>query len=57
MDIIRQAATDIGINLELLRTPNRRVLENLKRDEIDGAFMFSSNSERMHNGQYRVPRL
>lgn len=52
MDIIRQAATDIGIHLEFQRTPNRRVLENLKLGEIDGAFMFSFNSERLHNGQY-----
>lgn len=52
MDIIRQAATDIGINLEFLRMPNRRVMENLKLGEIDGAFMFSFNTERMHNGRY-----
>jgi polar amino acid transport system substrate-binding protein len=52
IDIIRQAATDIDITLEFLRMPNRRVLENLKLGAIDGAFMFSFNSERMHNGQY-----
>jgi polar amino acid transport system substrate-binding protein len=55
MDIIRQAATDIDINLEFLRTPNRRVMENLKLGEIDGAFMFSFNTERMHNSQYPMP--
>ncbi len=52
IDIIRQAAADIGINLEFQRTPNRRVLENLKLGEIDGAFMFSFNTDRMPNGQY-----
>jgi polar amino acid transport system substrate-binding protein len=52
MEIVRQAAADIGIELEFLRTPNRRVLENLKLGEIDGAFMFSFNTERMRNGQY-----
>jgi polar amino acid transport system substrate-binding protein len=52
IDIIRQAAMDIGIDLVFLRTPNRRVLENLKLDEIDGAFMFSFSTDRMHNGQY-----
>jgi hypothetical protein len=55
MDIIRQAATGIDINLEFLRTPNRRVLKNLKRGEIGGAFMFSFNTERMHNDQYPMP--
>jgi hypothetical protein len=55
MDIIRQAATGIDINLEFLRTPNRRVLKNLKLGEIGGAFMFSFNTERMHNDQYPMP--
>ncbi len=68
IELIRQAAQDLGIEVRFERLPNKRVLLALQNGSIDGAFIYSHNAERatfasfpMRNGQpdplRRVARL
>lgn len=52
LDIIRQAAQDSGISIEIQRLPNKRVLFELQSGVIDGAFIFSHNAERQAFAEY-----
>jgi len=52
IEIITQAAKDIGIRTVFHRYPNKRVLLYLKRGEIDGAGIYSYKKERLSNGLY-----
>jgi polar amino acid transport system substrate-binding protein len=52
-EIISEAAKLIGIKIQYIRLPNRRVQLSLREgDAIDGAFMFSYSEERDINGVY-----
>ncbi len=52
VEIIKQAAKDIGIKVVFVRYPNKRVLLSLLRGEIDGAGVYSFKKERLKNGLY-----
>jgi len=52
VEIIKQAAKDIGIEVSFVRYPNKRVLLSLSRGEIDGAGIYSFKKERLKNGLY-----
>lgn len=52
IDIIKQAAQDVGITVEFHRLPNKRVLLELQNGVIDGAFIFSHNQERQVFADY-----
>ncbi len=51
-EIIQHAASALGLSVEFLSLPNRRVQELLKAGEINGAFMFSFKAERQASAVY-----
>lgn len=52
VELIRQVALELKIQLVFQRLPNRRVMVALKNGEIDGAFIFSHNPEREQFSRY-----
>ncbi|NQY94877.1 MAG: transporter substrate-binding domain-containing protein [Campylobacteraceae bacterium] len=52
IEIIKQAAKDIGIKVVFVRYPNKRVLISLSRGEVDGAGIYSFKKERLISGLY-----
>ena len=46
VEIITEAANKLGIKLSIDRAPTKRILDNLQKNQIDGAFDFSYSSER-----------
>ncbi len=52
VEIISQAAKELGLNIKIERRPNLRVLAELEEGTADGAFSFSFKEERLKNGQY-----
>ena len=46
VDLIRQAAQELALDVSFERLPNKRVLLALQSGAIDGAFIFSHNAER-----------
>lgn len=52
VEILQESFAEAGIPLNLMRLPNRRVIEALKMGEIDGAFLFSYSPERNRFAAY-----
>ncbi|MCJ7435688.1 MAG: transporter substrate-binding domain-containing protein [Anaerolineales bacterium] len=52
IEIIAQAAKELGLNIIVERRPNKRVLTELEEGTADGAFSYSYKEERLINGQY-----
>lgn len=52
IDVINQAVNDLGIEVEFVRLPGKRVLEYIKEGKVDGGFIFSYNSERALYARY-----
>lgn len=52
VEIILKAAKDIGVEIELVRYPGKRVLKYIEVGEVDGGFIFSYNKERAKYGAY-----
>lgn len=52
IELIAQAAKELGLNIEFVRRPNKRVLVELKEGDADGIFCFSFKEARLKNGQY-----
>lgn len=52
IDIIKQAAEDIGVKIELRRLPDKRLFVYLENGNADGNFIQSFNRERMKYGMY-----
>jgi polar amino acid transport system substrate-binding protein len=52
IELITQAAKELGLNIIIERRPNRRVLTELEDGTADGAFSYSFKEERLTNGQY-----
>ena len=52
LEIIAQAAKELGLNIKFERLPNKRVLMELENGTVDGAFSYSYKEERLKNGQY-----
>lgn len=51
-DIINQALQELGIGVEYVAMPNKRVLLMLEQNAVDGAFMYSFKTQRMRHGVY-----
>lgn len=52
IDIILQAAQDIGITVNFFRYPNKRVFSCLENGIVDGAFTYSFKKERLMKAEY-----
>ncbi|MDN3578984.1 transporter substrate-binding domain-containing protein [Chitinimonas viridis] len=52
VDLIDLAAQDIGIKVEFIRMPARRLLQDMGAGLIDGAFIFSFKDDRLAFGHY-----
>ncbi len=52
VDILKAAAEKVGVDIKIVRYPNKRVQLYLSKGEIDGAFMYSFQEKRMVNGRY-----
>lgn len=52
LEIISQAAQDIGAKVNYIRYPNKRVQNFLQKGKVDGAFIFSYKKERLKMGVY-----
>lgn len=52
VELIKQAADEIGVEVVFSRMPNKRVMLALRTGQIDGAFIFSWNEERAAVARY-----
>lgn len=52
VDLLREVAKQLNLELTLLRYPNNRVLKKLADNRIDGAFCYSFNPERAAIAHY-----
>lgn len=52
VEIINHIATELDIEIEFVRMPGLRVLNTLKTDNLDAAFLFSYKKEREEFGAY-----
>lgn len=56
VELVRMAATDLGLDLRITRMPWLRCLAALERGEIDAIFNASFKEDRMANGVYPMLR-
>lgn len=54
LEIISKAAERLNYRIRFVRFPNKRVLFNLEKGTIDGAFCYSFKQERLKSGVYPV---
>lgn len=52
VELVKMTAAEIGVELELVRQPWKRALENLKKGEVDGVFSGSFSKDRLELGVY-----
>lgn len=52
IDIIEEAAQQLGIDIEYVRMPGKRVLQKIKNNQVDGGFIFSYSQERAQYATY-----
>ena len=52
VELVQMTAAEIGVELELVRQPWKRALDNLKKGEVDGVFSGSFSKDRMDIGVY-----
>lgn len=52
IDVLNQAAKDLGLEVEYVRYPVKRILDSLQHGEIDGAFMYSFKEDRQAFGHF-----
>ena len=52
IEIINQAAEVLGFSVDYLRMPGQRVLQELKKGNLDAAFIFSHKQDRLQYGRY-----
>lgn len=52
LDIISEAAREIGIKIKYYRVPNKRIFHELKTGNADGAFVFSFKKDRAKIAEY-----
>ena len=52
IELLNQAAKELGIEVEYERAPQLRSLKRLQLGELDGAFMYSYSPERLVYGRY-----
>jgi len=51
IDVIEQAASMLNIKINYVRVPGKRVLNQIRTNQVDGGFIFSYNQER---AQYAI---
>ncbi|RZR42912.1 substrate-binding periplasmic protein [Vibrio vulnificus] len=52
IDVIEQAARLLNIKINYVRVPGKRVLSQLKANQVDGGFIFSYSQERAQYARY-----
>ncbi|EGQ7850845.1 transporter substrate-binding domain-containing protein [Vibrio vulnificus] len=52
VDVIEQAARLLNIKINYVRVPGKRVLSQLKANQVDGGFIFSYSQERAQYARY-----
>lgn len=52
LDVINAAAHEIGIKVNYIRLPGKRVLQEIKSGKVDGGFIFSYNDQRAQYAKY-----
>lgn len=52
VDVMNQVAQELGFEIEYVRLPVNRLLKKLQMGEVDGAFSFSFNEDRLQYGQF-----
>ncbi|MCG7496659.1 transporter substrate-binding domain-containing protein [Vibrio sp. Of7-15] len=52
LDVINAAAYKIGIEVNYVRLPGKRVLQAIKSGKVDGGFIFSYNTQRAQYAKY-----
>nr|VVV06768.1 hypothetical protein AW0309160_04262 [Aliivibrio wodanis] len=52
VDVINNAANQLNIDIDYMRLPGKRVLQYVKEGKVDGAFIFSYNSQRARYAVY-----
>ncbi|WP_072016623.1 substrate-binding periplasmic protein [Vibrio sinaloensis] len=52
VDIIEQAADTLGVEIKYVRIPGKRVLQQIKTNQVDGGFIFSYSPERARYAAY-----
>ncbi|WP_052706190.1 substrate-binding periplasmic protein [Vibrio galatheae] len=52
IDVIKQVAEQLNINVEYVRLPGKRVLSQIRANQVDGGFIFSYSTERAQYANY-----
>ncbi|KLN60199.1 hypothetical protein WH96_13520 [Kiloniella spongiae] len=52
LDILNQIASELNFEIEYIRRPGRRILHELKANQLDAAFIFSYKAEREEFGVF-----
>ncbi len=52
LDILNKIANDLDFEIEYIRRPGRRILHELKENQLDAAFIFSYKPERQEFGVF-----
>ncbi|HYE00636.1 MAG TPA: transporter substrate-binding domain-containing protein [Alphaproteobacteria bacterium] len=52
VELVRMTLADLGLGIELVRVPNKRVLDGLREGAFDAAFSFSYSAERAEFARY-----
>ncbi|EGQ8079281.1 hypothetical protein XM75_c21191 [Vibrio vulnificus] len=52
IDVIEQAARMLNIKINYVRVPGKRVLSQIKTNQVDGGFIFSYSQERAQYARY-----
>nr|MCG6263928.1 hypothetical protein [Vibrio vulnificus] len=52
VDVIEQAARLLNIKINYVRVPGKRVLSQIKANQVDGGFIFSYSQERAQYARY-----
>jgi polar amino acid transport system substrate-binding protein len=52
LDVIEQAASMLNLKINYVRLPGKRVLNQIRTNQVDGGFIFSYNQERAQYAKY-----
>ncbi|MGY3687169.1 substrate-binding periplasmic protein [Vibrio coralliilyticus] len=52
LDVLNQVAKKLDLNIEYIRLPGKRVLQDIGAGKVDGGFIFSYNSQRAKYARY-----
>lgn len=52
LEVLNQVATQLDLRIEYIRSPGKRVLQDIGTGKVDGGFIFSYNTQRAQYARY-----